>query len=98
MITTTVGRIQLINCAISPGWLIPASITAAFVRGVSFKSMRGTPTALLKLPSVASIASSPQACLRMEAIICVVVVLPLDPTTQMSGIENCARQARASAP
>lgn len=23
VITTTVGRIQLINCAISPGWLIP---------------------------------------------------------------------------
>ena len=60
-------------------------------------SVSGTPMSLLRLPCVEKAASASQAR-RIEAIICVTVVLPLLPVTAISGSWKRRRQAAASSP
>ncbi len=42
--------------------------------------------------------SSPNSAWRIDATISLVVVLPLEPVTAITGISNCARQAAAKRP
>jgi hypothetical protein len=94
--TATVGLAMAARRAISPGWFMPSSTTAtACTPSRRRSSVSGRPMSLLKLPSVAS-ARSPCQARRMEATICVVVVLPLLPPTATSG--NAAKRARQAAP
>ena len=94
-----VGWAMAASSAISPGWFMPSSSTAArCCSAVSWRrrsTCSGTPMWLLKLPAVASAASPNQAC-RMAATIWVTVVLPLLPATAISGRCRRLRQALAS--
>ena len=80
----TVGWAMAASVVISPGWFMPISITAARWLARRRISISGTPMSLLKLPCVAN-AASPCQARRMDAIICVTVVLPLLPVTPISG-------------
>ena len=99
--SATLGAAIAASAAISPGWFMPSSSTAARCQQTSSwrsrSSVSGTPMSLLKLPAVASAASPSQAC-RMAATICVTVVLPLLPVTAISGSSICCRHAAASSP
>ena len=77
---------------------MPSSIAAAACPARSRSSVSGRPIALLRLPSVASTRASPKCARRIAASISLTVVLPLLPTTTMTGIANRARQCAASAP
>ena len=59
------------------------------------RSVCETPSSLLKFPFVAQKAS-PKASFRMAASICVVVVLPLLPTTASTGPSNLRRRCAAN--
>ena len=95
----TVGAAMRASSAISPGWFMPSSITAAWCQRVSSwrrrSTVSGTPMWLLKLPSVANAPSPHQAC-RMQPSICVTVVLPLLPVTAISGSWKRVRHPAAS--
>ena len=86
--SATLGAARAASSAISPGWFIPSSTTAARCQVLSSwrrpSSVSGTPRWVLKLPAVAN-AASPSHARRMVAIICVTVVLPLLPVTAISG-------------
>ena len=92
-----VGAAICASRAISPTWFMPSSITAARQPGRRRSSVSGTPMSLLKLPSVAN-APSPCQARKIDAIICVTVVLPLLPATATSGIEKRRRQPAARSP
>jgi len=81
---------------------MPSSKTAARCSPRSCNSIKGTPISLLRLPWVANQRRcpfcSPNARAKIAAIICVVVVLPLLPVTDISASENCARQHAATRP
>ena len=94
----TVGWASAASAAISPGWFMPNSTTAMRWCARRRNNVSGTPMSLFKLPCVARLASPGAWACRMDAIICVTVVLPLLPVTAISGRSNCARQARASWP
>ena len=87
-----VGAAIAARRAISPGWFMPISITAAWCAGCKRISVSGTPISLFRLPRVARRPSSPKAAARIAAIISLTVVLPLLPVTPMTGMANCARQ------
>ncbi len=80
------------SCAISPGWFMPSSMTAALCAASSRNSVSGTPMSLFRLPRVARQRSAPNAAARIAAIISLTVVLPLLPVTPISGMSNCRRQ------
>src|ERR1041384_3010872 len=61
-------------------------------------SVSGTPMSLLRLPAVASTASSPALKRRIDASISFTVVLPFEPATAISAGRNRARQCRARTP
>ena len=61
---------------------------------VSYTHLRGTPSSLLRLPSVRRVL---KRSARTQAHISLVVVLPLEPTTPTTGPANMSRQRRASA-
>ncbi len=61
MVTTpTVGAASAVRAAISPGWFVPISTTAASCSEPSRKSVSGSPHWLLKL--AADFSSEPSAC------------------------------------
>ncbi len=93
-----VGAASRARRAVSPGWFMPSSTTAARWCVRRRNSVSGTPTSLLRLPSVARRSSSPYAAARIAAIISFVVVLPLLPTTTTSGMRCRARQPCARSP
>ncbi|MCY1365729.1 hypothetical protein D9M68_623170 [compost metagenome] len=94
MVTSvTVGAAMAASCAISPGWFMPSSNTAARCSGRKRSNVSGTPISLLRLPAVARRRASPRQSASMAEIISLVVVLPLLPVTATTGRENCARQA-----
>ena len=76
---------------------MPSSTTATRCSERRRNSVSGTPMSLFRLPSVAS-AASPCQTRRIEAIICVTVVLPLLPVTAMSGPLKRWRHWPASSP
>ncbi len=78
VMTPTSGKEMSVSRAISPGWFMPASSTRAWCSSPTWKMDSGTPTRLLKLPGLrATFQRTP----RTEAIISLVVVLPLEPVT-----------------
>ena len=86
----TVGMAMALRRAISPGWFMPSSITAACCAASMRNSVSGTPISLFRLPRVARRPSSPWAAARIEAIISLTVVLPLLPVTPMTGMRELA--------
>ena len=84
----TVGRASLASVAISPGCWLPISSTSAWCSCVSLRSVSGSPHWLLKLPLGLSTC---QRMLSTPAISSLVVVLPFEPVTATTGIENRAR-------
>ena len=93
-----VGAAIAARRAISPGWFMPISMTAALCAALRRNSVRGTPISLFRLPRVASRPSSPWAAARMDAIISLTVVLPLLPVTPMTGRLKRLRQWLAMRP
>ena len=89
--SATVGAAIAASRAISPTWFMPSSITRRGRRGRRRNRVSGTPMSLLKLPCVAN-AASPCQARKIDAIICVTVVLPLLPVTATSGIAKRRRQ------
>ena len=80
---------------------MPSSTTPSRCVWRRRNSVRGTPMSLLRLPRVASTSSSAadlEAARRMDAIICVTVVLPLLPVTAISGKANWLRHCCANCP
>ena len=77
---------------------MPSSNTAARCCLPSCHSISGTPMSLLRLPRVARRPLSPCAVARIDAIICVTVVLPLLPATAMTGSAKRARHCAAASP
>ncbi len=96
--SATVGAAMAARRAISPGWFMPSSTTAARWEAVRRNSVSGTPISLFRLPCVARRACSPTAAARIDAIISLTVVLPLLPVTPMTGRVNPVRQACAMRP
>ena len=96
--TATVGCTIAAKVAISPGWFMPSSSTAIWCCWRRRNKVSGTPMSLLRFPRVASEPPSGQKAARMDANICVTVVLPLLPVTAITGMWNCTRQVLASAP
>ena len=94
--SATVGCAMRASSAISPGWFMPSSITAIRWWRRRPSTVSGTPMWLFRLPAVAW-AASPWAVRRMDATICVTVVLPLLPVTAISGSVRLVRQPSASA-
>ena len=82
--SATVGCATRASTAISPGWFMPSSTTATRCASASCSTVSGTPMWLFRLPCV-ECAASPCAARRMDAIICVTVVLPLLPVTAITG-------------
>ena len=80
---------------------MPSSITATRCAARRRSSVSGTPISLLRLPRVASTASSPKCARRIAAIISFTVVLPLLPATRRAAARSARarpRPARPSAP
>ncbi len=77
---------------------MPSSNTAARCCRSTCQSINGTPMSLFRLPRVASRVFSPNCRARIEAIICVTVVLPLLPVTAITGRTKRERQCAAPAP
>jgi hypothetical protein len=61
----SVGAAMRASTAISPGWFMPISITAAWCCARRRNSVSGTPMSLFRLPRVAR-AASPKAAARMR--------------------------------
>ena len=79
--------------AISPKSLMPSSTTAASVEASRRKSVSGTPSSLLRLPSVRRVLKRSE---RTAAHISFVVVLPELPTMPTTGPVKRPRISRAS--
>ena len=74
------------RCSMSPACVAPISRTSTSVRGSAERTVRGNPSSLFKLPSVAETRFP--ACLRMVARASLVVVfptVPVMPTTMGEG-------------
>ena len=82
VMTPNRGWIMLTRGASSPGWFVPASRTATRWVFSSRRRVNGTPMSLLKL---ASLQSAGIFWRSTEAISSLVLVLPLDPATAMTG-------------
>ena len=84
-----VGWAMAARSAISPGSLMPSSITAASCVASSVKSVIGTPTRLLRLPRVNTVAwPSPVSAAATSSF---VVVLPTEPVMQTTGTSKRRR-------
>src|SRR5439155_1192087 len=88
-------RASSARAAISPGCWLPISSTSAWCSAASRRSVNGSPHWLLKLPLGFSTC---QRTPRTPAISSLVVVLPFEPVTATTGIENRARWYAASRP
>ena len=75
---------------------MPNSITANRSLERIRNKVKGKPISLFKLPLVTNMDSSPTAALKIDAIISFTVVLPFEPVTNATGIENWERQALAN--
>ena len=96
MVTTpTVGAASAVRAAISPGWFVPISTTAASCSGPRRRRVSGSPHWLLKL---AADLSTAQRVPSTAAISSLVVVLPLEPVTATRGIAKRARCRAAKRP
>mmetsp|Transcript_4306 Transcript_4306/g.18306 ORF Transcript_4306/g.18306 Transcript_4306/m.18306 type:complete len:297 (-) Transcript_4306:245-1135(-) len=91
--TRTFGLAIAASAAISPGALMPISSTHARADGGARRIVSGSPTWLLKFPSVACVCSSPSASAHMSRAV-VFPTLPVIPTT---GPSNRRRTSDASA-
>src|SRR2546430_3296074 len=95
--TAIVGSITVRSRAISPGTLAPASTTSDSASSGAARIVSGTPTRLLRLPTVACTRNVVPSTARISSL---VLVLPLDPVTATTGLPggNRRRRARASSP
>jgi hypothetical protein len=86
------GSIIAASGAISPGALIPASMTAnRCTAGSSRVSVSGTPRWLLRLPSVASTPpAAPPSSSASRFLVEVLPALPEMPTTGPVNVRRCA--------
>ena len=91
----TVGSAISASRAISPGWFMPISTTAARWPACRRNRVSGTPISLFRLPRVERMWSAPYSAARMDAIISLTVVLPLLPVTPMTGIAKRLRHTCA---
>ncbi|OPY12130.1 MAG: hypothetical protein A4E67_00127 [Syntrophaceae bacterium PtaB.Bin038] len=89
------GEAISVRRAISPRRFVPSSRTATSWAAVIRKTVSGSPTRLLRLPSLFSRFFSPP---MMAAAISFVVVFPVLPVTATTGMSNRARQNRARSP
>ena len=83
-----VGRASAASEAISPGCWLPSSRTIAWCSAVSRRSVSGSPHWLLKLPPGFSTFQRVPSTPAMSSL---VVVLPFEPVTATTGMENRAR-------
>src|SRR5574341_458779 len=88
VITPTSGPAIRASVAISPRPLIPISMTPDLCPLFSLRRVSGTPMWLFRFPSFLSTAPF---SFRMQAVISLVVVLPLEPVTPTRGTENFRR-------
>ena len=93
VITATSGSAQRVRRSISPSPRIAISTTSAWVSAGARRIVRGTPTSLFSLSTLAPRAPKGARAARISSR---VVVFPADPVTPTTGIPSWRRQARAS--
>ncbi len=81
VITATCGRASAASAAISPGALVPISITAERVACRSRSSVSGTPSALLNERSLATTDPRDASAAATSSLVVVLPLLPVMPTT-----------------
>ena len=94
--TPTVGRAMAESVAISPGWLVPSSTTAARCSAPSRRSVSGRPHWLLN--DEAGLSTSPRVA-STAAVSSFTVVLPIEPVMATTGTlkrERCQAARRPS--
>jgi len=60
-----VGEAHAASVAVSPGWLFPASTTAAMMVPAQFQQRHGRPMSLLRFPSFASVGATRECARRI---------------------------------